>query len=63
MLQEAEQQQDCYTGLSRQYTTNLLKFVIYVRTLLNNAEVKAYLLTHHADLASIFEEILQSTEG
>ncbi len=62
-LQEAEQQQDFYTGLYRQYTTNLLKLVIYVRTLLNNAEVKAYLLMHHADLASILEEILESTEG
>jgi ParB family chromosome partitioning protein len=62
-LQEAEQQQDFYTGLYRQYTTNLLKLVIYVRTLLNNPEVKAYLLAHHADLASTFEEILASTEG
>jgi hypothetical protein len=62
-LQEAEQQQDFYTGLYRQYTTNLLKLVIYVRTLLNNAEVNAYLHAHHADLARIFEEILASTEG
>jgi ParB family transcriptional regulator, chromosome partitioning protein len=62
-LQEAEQQQDFYTGLYRQYTTNLLKLVIYVRSLLNNAEVKAYLQEHHADLTRIFEEILTSTEG
>ena len=62
-LQEAEQQQDFYTGLYRQYTTNLLKLVIYVRSLLNNAEAKAYLQTHHADLSRTFEEILASTEG
>ena len=62
-LQEAEQQQDFYTGLYRQYTTNLLKLVIYVRSLLNHAEVKSYLQTHHADLTRIFEEILASTEG
>ncbi|WP_442511682.1 ParB N-terminal domain-containing protein [Novipirellula sp. SH528] len=62
-LKEAEQQQDFYTGLYRQYTTNLLKLVIYVRTLLNNADVKAYLQTNHADLARVFEEILESTEG
>ena len=62
-LQEAEQQQDYYTGLYRQYTTNLLKLVIYVRTLLNNSEVKSYLQTNHTDLARIFEEILASTEG
>ena len=62
-LREAEQQQDFYTGLYRQYTTNLLKLVIYVRSLLNHAEVKAYLQAHHASLARTFEEILASTEG
>ena len=62
-LQEAEQQQDFYTGLYRQYTTNLLKLVIYVRSLMNNAEVKSHLQTHHADLTRIFEDILASTEG
>jgi hypothetical protein len=62
-LQEAEQQQDFYTGLYRQYTTNLLKLVIYVRSLLNNKEVKAYLQTHHAELMRTFAEILASTEG
>jgi ParB family chromosome partitioning protein len=31
-LQEAEQQQDFFPGLYRQYTTNLLKLVIYVRS-------------------------------
>ena len=62
-LQEAEQQQDFYTGLYRQYTTNLLKLVIYVRTLLNNPDVRSYLQTHHAELMRSFEEILASTEG
>lgn len=62
-LQEAEQQQDFYTGLYRQYTTNLLKLVIYVRSLLNNQEVKVYLQEHHKDLTRVFEEILASTEG
>ena len=62
-LQEAEQQQDFYTGLYRQYTTNLLKLVIYVRSLMNNPDVKSYLQTHHADQTRILEEILASTEG
>jgi hypothetical protein len=62
-LQEAEQQQDFYTGLYRQYTTNLLKLVIYVRTLLNNESVRAYLQANYAELTQIFEEILVSTEG
>ena len=62
-LQEAEQQQDFYTGLYRQYTTNLLKLVIYVRSLLNNPDVKSHLQTHHTEQARLFEEILASTEG
>lgn len=62
-LQEAEQQQDFYTGLYRQYTTNLLKLVIYVRSLLSNPEVRAYLQTHHAELATVFDGILSSTEA
>jgi ParB family chromosome partitioning protein len=62
-LQEAEQQQDFYTGLYRQYTTNLLKLVIYVRSLLNNSEVKQYLQEHHPDQVTLFENILASTEG
>jgi ParB family transcriptional regulator, chromosome partitioning protein len=33
-LKEAEQQQDFYSGLYRQYTTNLLKLVIFTRSLL-----------------------------
>ena len=35
-LQDAEQQQDFFSGLYKQYTTNLLKLVIYVRALLAN---------------------------
>ncbi len=62
-LHEAEQQQDFYTGLYRQYTTNLLKLVIYVRSLLNHPEVKAYLQENAPDLTRIFEEILTSMEG
>ena len=62
-LQEAEQQQNFYTGLYRQYTTNLLKLVIYVRSLLNNAPVKAYLQANHPEPASSFEQIIASTEG
>ena len=42
-LREAEQQQDFYSGLYRQYTTNLLKLVIYVRSLLANERVQEYL--------------------
>jgi hypothetical protein len=61
-LQEAEQQQDFFSGLYRQYTTNLLKLVIYVRSLLANERVRTYLAQHHAQQLAIFEEIIQSAE-
>ena len=61
-LKEAEQQQDFYSGLYRQYTTNLLKLVIYVRSLLANPQVKAYLEANHGELVAMFQEVLESTE-
>jgi ParB-like chromosome segregation protein Spo0J len=62
-LQEAEQQQDFFSGLYRQYTTNLLKLVIYVRSLVSNARVREYLEAHHAAELKAFDEIIGSTEG
>ena len=62
-LKEAEQQQDFFSGLYRQYTTNLLKLVIYVRTLLGNQRVREYLQAHHAQQLDLFEQIINSTEG
>lgn len=61
-LQEAEQQQDFFSGLYRQYTTNLLKLVIYVRSLLANPRVRPYLQEHHAQHLELFSEIINSTE-
>ena len=62
-LQEAEQQQDFFSCLYRQYTTNLLKLVIYVRTLLGNQRVREYLQAHHARQLDLFKQIINSTEG
>jgi ParB family chromosome partitioning protein len=61
-LREAEQQQDFYSGLYRQYTTNLLKLVIFVRSLVANPKVKAYLRERHPDQLEVFEQIINSTE-
>jgi hypothetical protein len=61
-LREAEQQQDFYSGLYRQYTTNLLKLVIYVRSLLANEKVREYMQERHADYLQSFEEIINTTE-
>ena len=61
-LRQAEEQQDFYSGLYRQYTTNLLKLVIFVRTLLSNERVREHLQTHHPDRLERFEQIIDSTE-
>ena len=61
-LKEAEQQQDFYSGLYRQYTTNLLKLVIYVRSLLASEPVREYLRERHPQQLEIFEQIINSTE-
>lgn len=61
-LRDAEQQQDFYSGLYRQYTTNLLKLVIYVRTLASNARVREYLEKHYPQQLEAFEQIINSTE-
>jgi ParB-like chromosome segregation protein Spo0J len=61
-LRDAEQQHDFYSGLYRQYTTNLLKLVIYVRSLLANQRVKEYLRVHHPQELDIFEQVISNTE-
>ena len=61
-LKEAEQQQDFYSGLYRQYTTNLLKLVIYVRSLLASKPVREYLRERYPQQLEIFEQIINSTE-
>src|SRR5262249_22938178 len=61
-LQDAEQQQDFYSSLYRQYTTNLLKLVIYVRTIVANARTRQYLKTRHPQHLEAFEQIINSTE-
>lgn len=61
-LREAEQQQDFYSGLYRQYTTNLLKLVIFVRALVTNERIKRHLRDCHAQQLETFEQIINSTE-
>ena len=49
-LREAEQQHDFYTGLYRQYTTDLLRMVPYVRAIITNPRLAEYLDEHHASV-------------
>jgi hypothetical protein len=61
-LQEAEQQQDFYSSLYRQYTTNLLKLVIYARSLISQPEVREYLEANYPQQLEVFEQVISSTE-
>ena len=46
-LATTEEKHDFYTTLYRQYSVNLLKLVIYARTLVNNDRIAAYLRVSH----------------
>ncbi len=61
-LKEAEQEQDFYSGLYRQYTTNLLKLVIYARGLISNERIDLYLRENYPETLDIFNEIINNTE-
>jgi len=62
-LQEAEQQQDFYSTICRQYSINLLKLVVYVRRLLVNPTVRKFLDENYPDTVSEFESIVETAEG
>jgi ParB-like chromosome segregation protein Spo0J len=62
-LREAEQQQDFYSSLYRQYATNLMKLVMYVRSLVSNPRLREYLSTKYPEQLEIFEQIINSTEA
>jgi hypothetical protein len=62
-LEEAENRHDFYSGLYRQYVSDLLKMCIYVRKLVTNEKIRAYLQEHNAEMLQSFEAILFETEG
>ena len=57
-LQHAEKQHGFYAQLYRQYSTDLLKLVFYVRKMLANAKVDAYLQAHHAEIITRFRQVV-----
>lgn len=61
-LQEVEEKQDFYSGLYRQYSFNLLKLIIYGRSLLANERVNGFLAEHQSDIFTSFQEIIESCE-
>ena len=62
-LEQAENRYDFYSGLYRQYVTDLLKMCIYMRRLVTKEKIRAYLQEHHGELLERIETILFETEG
>jgi len=62
-LEAIEKRYDFYTGLYRQYTTDLLKLCIYVRKLVSNDRIRAHLEAKARETLQRFESILFETQG
>jgi ParB family chromosome partitioning protein len=62
-LAETEEKHDFYTTLYRQYSINLLKLVIYARTLVTSERIAAYLRETHPNILATFQEIITNAEG
>lgn len=61
-LEEIEKRYDFYTNLYRQYTADLLKLCIYVRKIVTNQNIRAYLSAKYLGILEIFEKIVFDTE-
>jgi len=62
-LENIEKRYDFYTGLYRQYSFDLPRLCIYVRKLIANERIRAYLQEHEPAVLRRFERILFETEG
>jgi hypothetical protein len=62
-LADAEQKHDFYSRLYKQYTIDLLRMAIYVRTLINNTRVREYLQARHPAVMAQFEAIIADARG
>lgn len=60
-LEHAEQQHDFYSGLYRQYSTDLMKLVFYVRKIVSKERVERHLAARHPDVLARFREVVQQT--
>ena len=57
-LQDAEQKHDFYSRLYRQYSVDLLKLVIYARSLITNPSIREYVDEHHPGVVAQFLDII-----
>lgn len=62
-LDEAAQQHDFYSALYRRYSTDLLKMCFYVRQLITNPGLAAYLEGHQPEILGNLKRIVFETEG
>jgi len=62
-LAEAEQKHDFYSRLYKQYTVDLLRMAIYVRAVINNTRIRAYLQERHPSVVAQFEAIIADAKG
>jgi hypothetical protein len=62
-LQDAEKRYEFYSGLYRQYVTDLLRLCMYVRRLVTNSKTGEYLESHHPEIVERIRKILFETEG
>jgi ParB-like chromosome segregation protein Spo0J len=61
-LADTEEKHDFYTSLYRQYSINLLKLVIYARSLVNNERIAAYLSASHPAILATFQQVVADVE-
>lgn len=62
-LSEAEEKQDFYSRLYKQYTVDLLRLAIYARALLTNVRIREYLDRCHAGIVAQFESVIMEAKG
>ena len=62
-LQDAEQKHDFYSRLYRQYSVDLLKLVIFARSLVTNPIIHEYLDEHHPAIVARFTDIIAQAQA
>lgn len=62
-LRKVQERYDFFSTLYQQYTTDLLRLGIYVRKLITNDEIRAYLAGAFPDILKCFEGIVFENDG
>ena len=59
-LEHAEKQHDFYSHLYRQYSSDLLKVVFYVRKMISNPQIEGYLQANHTEVLARFRSVIDA---